>query len=693
MKRLFAISVILSSPLAAPSCLLAIPAIHTPDSEISEVFEGNWDHTLRPCEIQSGDPDARPWKVDVDNRFPGWYPAIDQKYCTRAFLFCEGNLSLALNGWQYTTRHMRLENGGIIFADLGGGVKFDPVGTVIADKALDGTTIGYPLRASATIDYILIGDMIFCFSQDREWLRENIPYMRNAARWIEGWIDDEGLLDTEDYDHDMVMRRGTDGTGQASAYLAFRKLGAMEDALGNEGGRNHCEEVARRLADGAKSVLWDSKLGFFVEYAEVNNIARSGSMGSIGGASSVLNPEFGAEKAIDGVIGYGPDLLKLHAGAGQREWSAKGETVGAWLQVNLKKPTAINRVILYNRQDASLTPAEAFSTGRLEFSDGSTVPVHFGPGMNSRAVVPFASRTVTWVKFTGERMQGEGHGNAGLAEFEITPTAQPYLKHSHGMSDANFALVGYGLADDAQSRKVWRYFKEHEKEFYFFNGVPCPTWTVEFPDTYTPDELGSFFPNKDRTAMARMWRHDCHMRKRMGDGEGIYQTIGYANALYRRSAGGGLGFFGERYDMGRFKPGDLAQGSVPKYAEYPAEYNATVVGEVLFGISADEYATISIDPCVPTKWYKSGFGIDDPRILKDRRIGFTYRPEQLAGWITGKPGRQVIRVLRPPGVESVRVLQDGNEISHAESGRYAVFELVLTDTKRHTFLVKSTVQG
>jgi len=63
--------------------------------------------------------------------------------------------------------------------------------------------------------------------------------------------------------------------------------------------------------------------------------------------------------------------------------------------------------------------------------------------------------------------------------------------------------------------------------------------------------------------------------KRTWDGDGIYETIRYANELYHRPSGGGPGFFGERYDMGRFTPGDDAQDSTPKYAEYPAEYNAT----------------------------------------------------------------------------------------------------------------------
>ena len=44
------------------------------------------------------------------------------------------------------------------------------------------------------------------------------------------------MLASEDYDHDSLMRRGTDGTAQASAYMAFRKLAALEEVLGNTAG-------------------------------------------------------------------------------------------------------------------------------------------------------------------------------------------------------------------------------------------------------------------------------------------------------------------------------------------------------------------------------------------------------------------------------------------------------------------------
>ena len=93
--------------------LMALPTIHTPDPEISIVFQGNWKNTLKPARFSRATPTKRPWMVDANNHYGGWYPAIDVKYATRAYLFCEKNLPLVLTGWQYTIQHCRVPNGGI----------------------------------------------------------------------------------------------------------------------------------------------------------------------------------------------------------------------------------------------------------------------------------------------------------------------------------------------------------------------------------------------------------------------------------------------------------------------------------------------------------------------------------------------------------------------------------------------------
>ena len=672
-----------------PVRLLALPTITTPDPAIAEVFRGNWENTLQPSKIQETDFRKRPWKVDLGDIYDNWYTGIDVKYQTRAYLFCEQNLRMVLIGWQHTLQFCRLANGAVL-SSARRHPKDRLLSTARPHLSKDGTTITYPLRTSGSIDLLLTGDMIFRFSQDQVWLKENVGYLQSAADWLGTWIDDQGMLDSDDYDHDSLMRRGTDGTAQASAYLAFKKLAALQDVAGNHAERDRDEELANRLLRGARRHLWDSGLGYFYEYAEVNNIAAASRQGFVKGASSVRDPVNVPGKALDGIIALGElDPERLGAiGAGQSEWVTKGETVHAWIQIGLKEPTSVNRVILYNRQDPAVLACETFASGHLDFSDGSRVAVQFDAGLRSRAVVTFDPRVVTWVKFTADAMQASGQGNAGLNEFQITPTAEPYLKVTHGMSDVNFALVGYGVADEAQSKSVWKYFKAHEAAFYTVDGVNCPTWTTERPDLYSGSELNSINPNKDRTAFGRIWRHDAWMRRRMGDGAGIYQTIRYANEIYRLPSGGGPGFFGERYDLGRFKARDVYPDSTPKYAEYPSEYNGTVVPETLLGISADVGGVIEIDPCVPAGWYEAGFGIENAGVIDGRKLGFIYRADKITGWVDGRKGPQVLRVLAPPQAKSIRVLQDGREIPHRESGRHVTFTLQLSEGEKSPFSIE-----
>ena len=112
---------------------------------------------------------------------------------------------------------------------------------------MDGQIVYYPLRMTASIDFLLLGDMIFRFSQDREWLRENLPAMRRAALYIEGWIDDAGLLQSHSYDLDQVYR-DIDGVAQASACWAFKRLADLESAatIWGAGGKSG-EPISRRI--------------------------------------------------------------------------------------------------------------------------------------------------------------------------------------------------------------------------------------------------------------------------------------------------------------------------------------------------------------------------------------------------------------------------------------------------------------
>ena len=384
----------------------SLPTLRLPDPKIAEVYRGNWVNTLEPCKVpvktehaaranQHTEPD-RPWKVDVNGHYPGWYPGVDVKHQAAAYLACEKNLPLVLRAWNLTKSIYQLSDGSVRSMTM-----YDNPHNIVPETTIDGGIVYYPLRLTASIDFLLLGDMIFRFSQDRDWLRENLPALRRTAAYIEGWIDDAGLLQSHSYDLDQVYR-DIDGVAQASACLALKRLADLESVAGETARQQHAAAVAERLANGAENHFWNTKRGYYMEHLTYNNIAAAKRFGSIVTVSSHLDETHAAVKAVDEVIGIGIDAFAVGVGAaGAHEWAADNETENAWIQIKFAEPVTIGGAILYNRTDPNVQPGERFADGYLEFSDGSPrVEVTFNRFDVSRAMVSFAPRKLIWVKFT-----------------------------------------------------------------------------------------------------------------------------------------------------------------------------------------------------------------------------------------------------------------------------------------------------
>ncbi|WP_216093144.1 hypothetical protein, partial [Curtobacterium sp. UCD-KPL2560] len=110
-------------------------------------------------------------------------------------------------------------------------------------------------------------------------------------------------------------------------------------------------------------------------------------------------------KAVDGVVSGWPDRADA-------EWVAPGGGTGTWLRLDWTSPVTLRRIVLHDRPNT----VDRVTGGTLTFSDGTSVAVDALPDDGAPATVEFTPRSVTWVRFTVDRVAA-GTENAGLAEF------------------------------------------------------------------------------------------------------------------------------------------------------------------------------------------------------------------------------------------------------------------------------------
>ena len=158
------------------------------------------------------------------------------------------------------------------------------------------------------------------------------------------------------------------------------------------------------VRDGALNSTADT-ITVAVQRAGSANVARTRSATA---TASTQNSGDGqtAAKAIDGSpLGYPTDY--------SREWVTVRQGVGAWIQLNWTTAVTLDRVVLYDRPNAS----DQITSGTLTFSDGSSVSVGALNNDGTAVSVPFSARSVTWVRLTVTSVRNST-SNVGLAEFE-----------------------------------------------------------------------------------------------------------------------------------------------------------------------------------------------------------------------------------------------------------------------------------
>ncbi|MFA6244243.1 MAG: hypothetical protein WC655_25090, partial [Candidatus Hydrogenedentales bacterium] len=215
---------------------------------------------------------------------------------------------------------------------------------------------------------------------------------------------------------------------------------------------------------------------------------------------------------------------------------------------------------------------------------------------------------------------------------------------NHGLTDADWSAVALDMALPEQTAKIWPLLRD-EKRFRY-SGMP--TGIAAQPETYEAWEF-AFNDRMDLAAMGRVWYIEAWARARMGDGEGLAESI-------RRVADAGKAtgyYWRERYnDKGGF--------GAEKYCEYPANL-VRIVQRFLFGVDMRLDGSIAIAPTVPDSFWEQGFG--QTLRYRGRQLTYTLRRGQMTGEYKGDAPLQLrVRLDTPIQSEGIRVLVGGEVV-------------------------------
>ena len=122
-------------------------------------------------------------------------------------------------------------------------------------------------------------------------------------------------------------------------------------------------------------------------------------------ASSMFSTDYAPDKAVDGIIGKN---------CGQ--WQSGGER-NPWIKLSWPSTRTLNRIDLFDRPG----PDNA-NSGKLVFSDSTTIDVTDIPANGEGTVVTFANKTVDWVRF---EVTGGSGTNVGLSEIKARDAYSP----------------------------------------------------------------------------------------------------------------------------------------------------------------------------------------------------------------------------------------------------------------------------
>lgn len=200
------------------------------------------------------------WSVCADGQGHGFgntYPALDGHQMTDALMWL-GQVEVVKANWDYV-KQFQQPDGQLPFAIWPGKSGRDKLW-------FSHHVPGDPLRALSAPTYIQNADVIFRFTQDRSWLRQQLPSVNLAADHLASLVTPEGAVGGAGYYVERPTRVEFDGVAQCHCADAFRRLAGLNIVDGNASAATRWRELADRIEANFRSRFWLKEKEHFIEY-------------------------------------------------------------------------------------------------------------------------------------------------------------------------------------------------------------------------------------------------------------------------------------------------------------------------------------------------------------------------------------------------------------------------------------------
>ncbi|NJD01505.1 MAG: hypothetical protein FIA99_02625 [Ruminiclostridium sp.] len=206
------------------------------------------------------------------------YPAVDGHQMTDALLWLE-QIDVVRANWDYVKKFQR-PNGQLPFAILPAeaGKNIGPSDSPAQVDTNGGLyrhwVPGDPLRVSTYTTYIQNADIIFRFTQDREWLAGQLPSVNLAADYLASLTMDDGAVKGAGYYVERPTRVEYDGVSQCHTVDAFHRIAELNAITNNSEASQKYRKLANRIETHFRTRFWlNNRFAEYIhpEYGVISN--------------------------------------------------------------------------------------------------------------------------------------------------------------------------------------------------------------------------------------------------------------------------------------------------------------------------------------------------------------------------------------------------------------------------------------